>query len=230
MNEDFIYGQEDLDYYNYHEDIQEFDYIDEDVLEENYLNEDYLNEDYEDDYYTDDDGDYSESFGRFKGLRSRRPGRFGRPKKRRYPQMVVARGPKNYFKPRINNRPVNTKNVAKAFGAASKDISRTKAAVQSLDVKNKVQDLKIKDALDSQSKRILGTEYAQAATIVVEKLREENEDLKNNKFINMALPLLPVLLQKPPKMDFIKDPRVLSIVATAGIAIFKELQKDKAGS
>jgi uncharacterized protein YjdB len=112
----------------------------------------------------------------------------------------------------------------KAFGAASQDIAKTKAAVRKVDIDNKIQEQKLKKAFSSQGKRISGTEYALAASTVIDKLREEFPKFKENEIVNTILASAPVLFQKPIKQEFYKDPRLIATALTAGIAIFKEIQ------
>lgn len=231
MNEQEFIEQEDYELNGYDESAIENDYYDidgeesvDDVFEDDDF--DFMEEESEMDEARRPRG-YSRALARRKALRRRRALMARRPRGYSRPRSYVKPKPKKYFRPNVPSRPANTKNVVKAFGAASQDIAKTKAAVRKVDVDNKVQEQKLKKTFSAQSKRISGNEYALAATTVVTKLGDEFPELMENPIVRTLLSAAPTFLQKPIKKEFYKDPRVLTTGLMALIAIAKEF-RDKA--
>ena len=239
MNEETIIEQEDYELNGYDESAIETDYYDIDGEE----SEDDI---FEDDVFEDDDFDFTEEESemdearrpsryrararrnaRIKALRRRRALMRRRPRGYRRPRSYVRPKTKKYFRPNVPSRPANTKNVVKAFGAASQDIAKTKAAVRKVDVDNKIQEQKLKKTFSSQSKRISANEYTAAATAVFKQLGDAFPESIENPYVSAILTAAPTFLQKPMKKEFYKDPRVLTAGLTALIVIAKEF-RDKA--
>lgn len=131
-----------------------------------------------------------------------------------------------YFPP-ISRAPASTPQVRQGFSRVAQDIQKTQAAVQTVNLDNKVQTDSFGRALRLQRDRIGRNEYALTATKVVDELKDRFPDLFQNEVLRTVIPLAPLLFLQPHKRgrgveSFLADPRVWGPLLVGGIALFTE--------
>ena len=131
-----------------------------------------------------------------------------------------------YFPP-TSRAPASTPQVRQGFSRVAQDIQKTQAAVQTVNLDNKVQTDSFGRALRSQRDRIGRNEYALTATKVVDELKDRFPDLFQNEVLRTVIPLAPLLFLQPHKRgrgfeSVISDPRVWGPLLVGGIALFNE--------
>ncbi|MEM7292039.1 MAG: Ig-like domain-containing protein [Pseudomonadota bacterium] len=242
MEEEDVYEAE---YVDYDDDLDEDGYGDdeEDVLEyddETYLDDDsdYGYDEGEDYEYDDgDDADFSRyamaarrrrAIARARWLRAQRERAAAR---RRYLRNRRIRGQRNYYRPRPPGKATKSA-VNRGFQRVGKDVQKTKAQVQKVDIENKVVSSALSKKVAKVNDRVSGSEHAIALTKVIDEVKENFPDLLENPIIKTALPLAPLLLLDPNKKGagvegFIKDPRAWGTILAAGAAFYKSHMDDQ---
>lgn len=224
---------EDIDLLVDGEDID--DYYDEGVESEDAEDA----EDFYSEFPEDAEARYSAAYRRSRARRARAArqralarARAARARRMRHPRMRTAPSRRRRYYPHHARGTASTQQVGKGFQRVGADIQKTQTVLRKVDLESKVQADTLASALGVQRKRITGSEYAFASSLVVNELKSQFPEILENKVIQTALPLAPLLFLKPRKKgsgvdSLFYDPRILGALLAAGIAIFKNTTKDK---
>ena len=251
MDEDFIYDieGEDIDDYDSAEDIDDYDSEDF-AFEDYYEPDDFDSFDGEayamEDYYEPDAAEarYRRGYprGRRAALRRRQMARRNaiarRNRRLRYGRARLGYGTRarprgramGPYYSQTSKGPASSPKVRRGFKRVGNDVKQNRAAIQSVNLDNKVQADTFGRSLRAQSRRINRNEYALASSKVVDELQERFPALKNNEVIKTALPLAPLLFLQPGRRKrgiegLITDPRVWAPAIAAGAALFSQFQQ-----
>jgi Bacterial Ig-like domain (group 2) len=153
-------------------------------------------------------------------------GRRGAPQ--RAPSPIRSTPPPRYLPPSPSNRPANTGQVSKGFERVGGDVQKIKAAVQTVDIENKLQADDLGRGLAMQRQRMGRSEYAFAASKVLD-VAQQFPAISGNAFLKSAVPLAPLLLLLPERRgrgaeSFITDPRIWGIGLGGALALFLHFQ------
>jgi hypothetical protein len=110
-------------------------------------------------------------------------------------------------------------------GAVGREVRRTQAAVREVGLENKVQADAVSSAMNAQSKRAGGTEYAVVAGIVVNQLLRDfgNKSPLNNPVAQAALGAAPLFLLKPARGSSLTNPKIVGPVLVAASVFGKQI-------
>jgi Bacterial Ig-like domain (group 2) len=215
MNGTWSGEQDGEDLFGYAEDFPE--YYNPDLAEEV---ETYTGEDYPE--------TTADRLRRARAMRAQRARVLRRAAAQRAPSPARSGPPARYLPPSPSNRPAITGQVSKGFERVGGDVQRLRSAVQNVDLESKLQSDTLARSLAAQRKRIGRSEYAFAASKVLD-VAQQFPAIGGDTFLRTALPLAPLLLLAPERRGsgaeaFITDPRVWGIGAAAGLALFNHIQ------
>ena len=141
------------------------------------------------------------------------------------------RAPRPYMAPARSRGKASTRQVRQGFSRVKDDMRRTKATVARVDLESKVKADALKEATTRQGKRIGGTEYAMAATKIIDEIKTQFPKINDDKVLRTLVPLLPLALLRPPKKgtgieSLVRDPRAVGAAVAGAIAIFQSMKPE----